>query len=71
MSATRDFGRWAREMANDPRYPVGLAKDEGTVALYILLTEAMTEAASGEPGIGLDHPFSWMALIPPCHQSTH
>lgn len=44
--ATRDFSRWARDVASDPLYPEGLTKDEETVALYVMLLEAMAEAAS-------------------------
>ncbi len=46
MSATRDFGRWAKEVADDPHYPKGLARDEETVALYVAVTEALAEVAS-------------------------
>ncbi len=49
MSATRDFSRWAKEIAEDPRYPQGLARDEETVALYVAVAEALAEAAS-RPG---------------------
>lgn len=46
MSATGNFSRWAREIAADPRYPKGLARDEETVALYVAVTEALAEVAS-------------------------
>jgi len=46
MSASRDFSRWAREIADDPHYPKGLARDEETVALYVAVTEALAEAAA-------------------------
>ncbi len=46
MSATRSFSRWAKEIADDPRYPKALARNEETVALYVAVTEALAEAAS-------------------------
>jgi len=53
MSATRSFTQWAKEIADDPRYPQWLARDEETVALYVALTEALAEAASlpGHPAL--------------------
>jgi hypothetical protein len=53
MSATGSFSRWAKEIANDPRYPVGLARDEETVALYVAVTEALAEAPSLPDGPAL------------------
>lgn len=55
MSATANFARWAKEVAEDPRYPAGLSRDIHTVALYVALTEALAEATR-RPGGG----FVWM-----------
>ena len=53
MSATANFTRWATEVANDPLYPKGLAKDVETVALYVMLTEVLALAAArGHAGDG-------------------
>ncbi len=57
MSATGNFSRWAKEIAEDPRYPQGLAQDEDTVALYVAVTEALAEAATLP-----DHPaLAWIS----------
>ena len=60
MSATRDFSRWAREIANDPRYPQWLPRDEETVALYVMLTEALAEAAAPTKQPAADLPLVWI-----------
>ncbi len=60
MSATRSFSRWAREIASDPRYPKGLPQDEETVALYVMLTEALAEAAADTDGSAADFPLAWI-----------
>ena len=46
MSASRDFSKWATEVLSDPHYPAGLPKDEETVAIYVMVAEAIAEAAA-------------------------
>lgn len=60
MSATANFSRWATEIANDPLYPKGLAKDEETVALYVLITEALAVAAAEGQASGHTPPVAWI-----------
>jgi hypothetical protein len=67
MSATANFSRWATEIANDPLYPKGLAKDEETVALYVLLTEALAAAAAEGQADGHTPPVTWIPSEPRHH----
>ncbi len=60
MSATGNFTRWAMEIANDPLYPKGLPKDEETVALYVMLTEALAVAASQGGSAGRQVSVAWI-----------
>ena len=68
MSATRNFSRWAIEVANDPLYPRGLPKDEDTVALYVMLTEALAVAAGQAGSTGRKPAITWM---PSEHHHRH
>jgi hypothetical protein len=68
MSATRNFSRWAVEIANDPLYPRGLPKDEDTVALYVMLTEALAVAAAEADITGRNPAITWM---PSEHRRRH
>ena len=67
MSATANFSRWATEIANDPLYPKGLAKDEETVALYVLITEALAAAAAEGQASGRTPPVAWIPSEPRRH----
>ena len=67
MSATANFTRWAAEIANDPLYPKGLAKDEETVALYVLLTEALAVAAAQGDAGGRTPAVTWIPTEPRRH----
>lgn len=58
--ATRSFSRWAREIATDPRYPEWLPRDEETVALYVVLTEALADAIARSNRDPAHVPLAWI-----------